>query len=231
MNAMEVGADPHAPLFLRIFTVAPLKERATAQTKTSLRAACRAFRLQLDAEEYGRRSEQIVSRLQGLDEVSGARSVHVFWPMLERREVDLRPLIAWLYAQKKQIVLPVVVAGDASNDERLEHRLFSSEEALVRSRLGIHEPLYAEVAPDDRFDVVIAPALGVDRTGNRLGYGRGHYDRFLNDVRAPIVVPVFQECVVDEIPVETHDVPVDILVTETEVLRTSARNHSQNRAV
>ncbi|HEX7071142.1 MAG TPA: 5-formyltetrahydrofolate cyclo-ligase [Rhodothermales bacterium] len=228
---MEVEADPLALLFLRIFTVLGLDDPVIGPSKQALRASCRAVRQRLAAGEYGRRSERIVLRLQQLEEVTSARTVHVFWPMLDRREVDLRPFIAWLYTLKKQIVLPVVVADETRREEYLEHRLFSGEEALVRSHLGIREPLHSEAVTVDQIDLVVAPALAADRSGNRLGYGRGHYDRFLRDVAAPIVVPLYQECVLEQIPRDAHDVPVDVLVTETEVIRTSARNQSQNGAV
>ena len=135
-------------------------------------------------------------------------------------EVDTRPLIAWLYTHKKQIVLPVVVnAAEAPAEQHLEHRRFSGEDALVRSQLGIHEPVESDLVPLADIDVVVVPALGVDRRGNRLGYGRGHYDRFLSKIRVPTVCPVFRECVQRHIPTEPHDIPVGIVVTEKEVIR------------
>jgi 5-formyltetrahydrofolate cyclo-ligase len=63
-------------------------------------------------------------------------------------------------------------------------------------------------------DVVLVPALAVDGLGNRIGYGKGYYDAFLSEVKSCKIVPLFAKQVVDGIPSEPHDVPVDILVTE-----------------
>lgn len=133
-------------------------------------------------------------------------------------EVDTRPLIAWLYTHKKQIVLPVVL-NETEGVHRLEHRQYSGEDALVRNGWGILQPVKSDTVPVQSIDAVVVPALGVDRQGNRIGYGRGFYDRFLRDLRVPTICPVFGECLIDQIPNETHDVPVQIIVTEREVVR------------
>lgn len=184
----------------------------------------------MDAATYARRSDLIVGRIQALAEVQRAETIHVFWPIHRRREVDVRSLIAWLYTQKKQIVLPVVgprsdtSQKDWSRDEmalHLEHRRFESEDALVRSNWGISEPVGGELVPVEHLDAVIVPALGVDRQGNRLGYGRGYYDQFLRGLSIPTICPIFQQCLEASIPREAHDVPVRVIVTENEVLRVS----------
>lgn len=189
-----------------------------AADKAIRRSELARFRQSLGAEEHARRSERIITRLKELPEVSRARSVHVYWPIAGRNEVDTRPLITWLYTHKKQIVLPVVVTRDV-REARLEHRSYTGEDALVRNRWGIEEPAMTDEVPVDNIDVVIVPALGVDRQGNRIGYGRGYYDRFLAQIDVPTICPVFRECLLDELPVEPHDVPVRIVVTEHEIAR------------
>jgi 5-formyltetrahydrofolate cyclo-ligase len=73
-------------------------------------------------------------------------------------------------------------------------------------------------SPSD-LDAVLIPAAAVDRDGNRLGWGRGFYDRFLASVEGnPLFIAVVfdSDCVV-EVPTEEHDAPVDAILTETEI--------------
>lgn len=70
-------------------------------------------------------------------------------------------------------------------------------------------------------DVVFVPAAAVDRDGNRLGWGKGYYDRFLAtiDPSTPVVAVVFDSDVVVEVPAEPHDISVDVIVTERDIYR------------
>lgn len=191
--------------------------------KEALRRQFRAFRAALSPEAYAARSAALVARAKTLPVLAAARTVHLYWPMTARREVDLRPLVDWLVAQDKQIVLPVVIdftrgPGAAC---RLSHARFSGAEQLQPNRWGVHEPVGAETVPVSALDAVIVPALGAGRNGFRIGYGAGHYDAFLNDVDAPRICLLYAECLLPYVPGEPHDVPMDLFVTEDEVVRAS----------
>jgi 5-formyltetrahydrofolate cyclo-ligase len=79
--------------------------------------------------------------------------------------------------------------------------------ALAAGPLGINEPVGPRLGADAILDVdvVIAPALAVDRHGNRLGRGRGYYDRALAKVTAPIIAIVYDDELLAEVPTEGHD--------------------------
>ena len=66
----------------------------------------------------------------------------------------------------------------------------------------------------DVIDTVIVPALGVDRRGYRIGYGGGYYDALLSTIDAATICPMFGACIVDRLPVEAHDMRVNVTVTE-----------------
>lgn len=72
-------------------------------------------------------------------------------------------------------------------------------------------------------DAVLVPAAAVDRHGNRLGWGKGYYDRFLETVDSEtlVVAVVFDSDVLDEVPIEAHDRAVDFIVTEVDIYRTT----------
>lgn len=185
-------------------------------TKSDWRARFRAYRDGLTDGAYARHSAAIVAHLRALPEVEQARTLHVYWPMVVRREIDLRPLIRALYAAQKQILMPVVVTFDAPATPAtvLQQVRFTGEAHLRQTRWGLHEPMSAETVPLDVLDLVIVPALGADRQGYRLGYGKGYYDRFLHGLTVPVVCPVYAACLVEALPHEAHDRPATLVVTE-----------------
>ena len=187
------------------------------QEKADLRRRFRATRAGFSDAEYAARSAQVVARARTLLELHQAETVHAYWPLVQRREVDIRPLIAWLQASGKQIVLPVV--DSFTGTPRLRHVRFETPEALRPNRWGIDEPTDGKSVPVERIDAVIVPALGAGRNGHRLGFGKGYYDAFLRPLKATTVCPVFAACLIDHAPAETHDAPLDILLTEDEIIR------------
>jgi 5-formyltetrahydrofolate cyclo-ligase len=192
------------------------------ESKAALRATLTAFRNELDEEEYRTRSALITARAATLPELRNARCVHVYWPLTARREVDTRPLIDWLHATNKQIVLPVVLNfGPAGGGPpRLEHRLFVSDDRLRPNPWGVLEPVNEEVIPVADLDAVVVPALGADRGGYRIGHGRGYYDEMLRSMAVPTIALVYAGCLSSRVPREQHDVPVSVIVTESEIIRT-----------
>ncbi len=191
------------------------------QTKQALRERFRSFRAHLSEAEYRERSRAIVARMLTVPELARAETIHVYRPMTARHEVDVRPLIARLAAENKQIVLPVVVTfGRAeAGAPRLRHVRYTDETAFRVNRWGIHEPAGAETVPPEALDLVIVPALGAGRNGYRIGQGLGYYDEFLAGLSVPTLCPVYAECLVEAVPAEPHDVPVSIIVTEREIVR------------
>lgn len=200
---------------------------ADKQTKEALRRSCRAYRRRLSPSEYAARSTAIVARAQALPEIEQAETVHVYWPLVARHEVDTRPLISWLHAKKKQIVLPAVITFSKTPQRRprLAHRRYTGDAVLRVNRWGIHEPASGETVPLDEIDVVVVPALGAGRNGHRIGHGYGFYDELLGQLTAPSVCLVYEHCLVDHVPAGPRDVACSILVTEHAVLRPSASSY------
>ncbi|MDX1419053.1 MAG: 5-formyltetrahydrofolate cyclo-ligase [Rubricoccaceae bacterium] len=186
--------------------------------KARLRAAFRAARLALSDADYAARSALIRDRLLALPEVEAARTVHCYWPLTAKREVDTRPLIAALHARGVRVVLPVVVPPSESSGPTLRHRPFEGEDRLRPSRWGLLEPIGPDAAPH-ALDVVVVPAFGAGRNGHRIGHGAGYYDAFLAETPAFTVCPVYAACLVPHVPAEPHDRPVDVVATEDEEVR------------
>ncbi|NBB84723.1 MAG: 5-formyltetrahydrofolate cyclo-ligase [Bacteroidetes bacterium] len=185
-------------------------------TKAALRQRFRDVRAKLTRAAQARHSSAIVAHALALPVVASADTVHCYWPLLDQGEVDTRPLIRALLDRGVRVVLPVVRRFDTtrSSAPRMMHRVLDGRAALHPNRWRVWEPLAgAEVTPAD-LDVIIAPALGADRRGYRVGYGMGYYDELLHASPACSVCLLYTDTLVPRLPAEAHDAPVDVLVTQ-----------------
>ena len=197
------------------------KTKPRGPTKDSLRGRFREYRTSLSEAEYETRSRAVVENVLELPELRKAHTVHVYWPILEQREVDTRPLIRALRDRGAEIVLPVVLnfRSAAEGTPRLAHVRYPGEEAMRVNRWGIAEPHPSRRVSIDEIEAVIVPALGAGRNGHRIGHGLGYYDEFLAEVAAVKICLVYEACLVDHVPFEPHDVPCDVVVSESSVIR------------
>jgi 5-formyltetrahydrofolate cyclo-ligase len=147
--------------------------------------------------------------------------IHVFQSIAEAKEVDTTPFMQYLRVKHSRvnIVVPVV---DVAHD-MLRHVHVGEDVELVKNRWGIPEPkMPVEYVQPMMIDMVLVPLLGFDMQGNRIGYGKGYYDRFMQLLRPKClkVGLAFELSKVEEgIPAEPHDVPLDFVVTEQHVHR------------
>lgn len=163
-------------------------------------------------------SARIVATAASLPEVRAARKVLGFWSMPDRLEVDVRPLLRTLSESGTTVGLPVVSRDRA--DRFLRFRRFEGEHRLCDGPFGtVHPDEASDAVEPGEGDVVLVPALAVDRQGIRLGWGAGYYDRWLAAHPVVAVCPIFDACLVDSLPTETHDRAVSLIVTERRVLR------------
>ncbi len=182
----------------------------------------RGLRSALPAAACAERSARIVSRLLSLDVIERARAVALFWPMQERHEVDLRALDARLRDRGVRVAYPAV----APHERALAFRFVADPPAMRESTaLGIKEP--SESDPEARpgeLDVVVVPALAVDPSGQRIGYGGGHYDATLPRHAPPAVAVAvaFDLQLLAEVPVTAGDVAVTWVVTDQRTLAASS---------
>ncbi len=205
--------------------------------KLQLRATARAFRRSLSASEHARASRSVLGHLRELREVAGARSVHTFLPAPSLAELNIDPLIDELLDRNVEVIVPLVThfskgmaaesvesatVHGAADTHRLQHCRLTRSAKLRTNRWGIREPVDCEPADISSIDVIIVPALACDRRGFRLGFGYGYYDEFLDRTTATKVCPCYDSLLYDSLPIEEHDRPVDIIVTESSILRPNA---------
>jgi len=126
-------------------------------------------------------------------------------------EIDPRPLISKLIEAGAELALPCI-----REDGGMVYRAYQRGDMLEQKAFGLLEP--NDSVPEVNPTLVITPLLGFDRSGNRLGYGKGHYDRALTKLRENGRVFVcglaFFDQEVESVPAEPHDVALDWVMTE-----------------
>ncbi len=159
-----------------------------------------------------RKSELIAERVFCDPDYIAARTVAVYKSLSSEVGTDL--IIAHALHSGKRVVLPKVF-GDTMDFFEIREG-----EKLQKSSFGVLEPAGEEsrrVSPEE-FDLVLVPGLCFDRGGNRLGFGRGYYDRFLPLTRGKAVGLCFDEqlCTAEVIPTDEYDVKMHKIITEKE---------------
>lgn len=183
-------------------------------TKESIRKKILSLRSNLTEDEAQRRSALIFQNLKKLPIFNSANVIHTYVSS-KKNEVDTIEIIKYLFSIGKRVIVPVV---DKENKTLIHSELKNLSE-LKRSTFGLLEPGVIREVNLDEVDIVIVPAVAVDRKGNRIGFGGGYYDKFLKQINCPKIVLVYEFQVVEEIEPERSDVPVDFIVTENDIIK------------
>jgi 5-formyltetrahydrofolate cyclo-ligase len=193
----------------------PDEEALGVRVKAELRKRLRGLRRASTIDACKARSEKIVAALSARPEIQRARSVALFWPIEEKREVDLRALDTALQSRGVRVCYPTI-----DPETRAMTFRFVSHPPVVEERgMGFSEPSHdSEEATE--LDVVVVPAIAIDERGHRIGYGAGYYDRTLPRFCPPAVAiaVAFDYQLVIEVPATKHDVAVNVVVTDERVI-------------
>lgn len=167
----------------------------------------------LNASERHEKSSSAIQNFWSLPEMKHWSTLFIYVNF--RSELETLELINLCLSQGKRVAVPLV---DASTVSMIPLLIQDPEKDLVSGYYGIPEPdpqKSLRVAPRE-IDAAVIPGSVFDIQGGRLGYGGGYYDRFLvNDApQAKRIGLAFEMQVVEKVPVEPHDQPLDILITE-----------------
>jgi 5-formyltetrahydrofolate cyclo-ligase len=193
------------------------------RVKVEIRKRLRGLRKTTPLSACAERSSRIVDHLDALPAFRAAKAVALFWPIEERHEVDLRILDARLRARGVKVAYPAVLASG--------EMVFGFVDDIASMRphaLGFQEPSLEEKEPPASpasvldLDAIVVPAIAIDPTGQRIGYGAGHYDRALPAyARATTFGVAYDFQLIPEVPAMEGDVPVHWIVTDRRVLEAS----------
>jgi 5-formyltetrahydrofolate cyclo-ligase len=190
---------------LRLLTVASEEE----SQKRALRAEIRERRRIRTSTERSAAAEAITQHLVDLASDLKVRSLSAYLSMTD--EPGTRDFVAWACDQDIRVLLPV-----SREDGLLDWAPYDGRGEEV-DFLGLPTPtsdLLGPIAIND-VDLILIPAAAVDRTGMRMGWGRGYFDKTLGSMEGcpPVYAVIFDDELVDEVPRERHDQPVNGVVT------------------
>ena len=182
--------------------------------KKELRQKYKELRKQLSENEIEEWSLQIANQLIRLD-IWQHSFYHLFLPIESQKEVNTEYILQVLAGKDKNIVLS---KSDFSTRE-MTHFLLTDNTTIKKNAYDIPEPIDGLEVPVSKIDVVFVPLLAFDEKGNRVGYGKGFYDKFLAECKPEILkigVSFFEsEKVISD--VLNTDIQLDLCITPTKV--------------
>ncbi|MEM9826378.1 MAG: 5-formyltetrahydrofolate cyclo-ligase [Planctomycetota bacterium] len=190
--------------------------------KQEIRAAAHAARkTQPNKDEISRR---ITDRVMALDAYQDARCV--MWYVDVRDEARTRHCLPDVVGGDKKIVIPYCVDGE------LELFHLESMDELAIGMYKILEPkdelrrVAEKQVSVSELDLILVPGVGFDRNGGRTGHGKGYYDKLLENAKpgTPLVALAFDCQLFDEIPMQSHDIYMDFVVTQSETFQGRGRS-------
>ena len=185
--------------------------------KALLRKKYKNLRAALSTNDIDEMSLEIANTALTLD-IWDYTNYHIFLTIEDKAEVDTNYLLHILQGRDKTIG----ISKSNFEDSSLEHFLLQENTKFKISKYGIPEPLDGIKLDPNIFDVVFVPVLAYDRKGNRIGYGKGFYDRFLaqcNPTCKFIGVSFFEP--EDEIQSGIYDIPLSMVITPKKIYKPS----------
>lgn len=189
--------------------------------KRDLRNLFKALRSSLSEEERALKSEKILKNLIAQREYIDAQTVFIY--MSCGSEADTHKIIEKMISDGKKIAIPYLEKTQGI----MKPALFTGFSTLVKNSFGIAEPAESalEFIEAEQIDLVITPGLAFDKSGFRLGYGGGYYDRFFAETAAfkekepkKVGIAFIEQISERNLPKSEHDIPVDNIITDRGVL-------------
>jgi 5-formyltetrahydrofolate cyclo-ligase len=196
-----------------------------ATSRAALRKTLRARRRAIQGKARIAAAARVAHQIAAAGWLRPGRRVGLYLAMPE--ELDTTPLLQLARQRRCTIALPRIVAK-----RQCRMRFFDLDGPIRRGAFGIQEPAGTRMRSARAMDIVFVPLVGFDAQGNRIGMGKGFYDRhfahrgLLRHWRRPLLVGVAYDVQqVSALPVAGHDIPLDFIVTESTVLKICRSKH------
>lgn len=174
--------------------------------KKELRKQVRIMKRQFSAAQLKQMSAEVIRKLLSEPEVKRSEVILMYYSLND--EVDTHGVIDTLVSEGKTVLLPVVTA-----DTEMELRKYTGKDDLRGGFFDIMEPVGEVFRDYGKIDVAVIPGMSFDLQGNRLGRGKGYYDRFLpkipNAYKIGLCFP-FQKF--PAIPIDKYDIKMDVVI-------------------
>lgn len=183
--------------------------------KAEIRKKVLKERLSLGEQEYERLSEALLDQFKTLD-FSDVKTIHIFLPITEKKEPNTFLLIEWLNENHSEIKV-IVPKADFETLLMTNHEYLGKND-LLKNRHNILEPQEGS-AHDGEIEMILIPLLAFDKRGYRVGYGKGFYDRFLENINAQKIGLSLSPAIEKIDDVNEHDIHLDFCITPTAIIK------------
>ena len=182
------------------------------ETKKVIRKELLKRRDNLDKEQREQWEDMIFSNLLYQEEYRQAKQILLY--ISYQSEVSTRRILEYCLEQKKKVYCPRVLSLDT-----MEYYEVKGLDDLKEGYRGIFEPVTSQFFPKEEEALMILPLTGFDILGNRLGYGKGYYDRYLKNYSPLRTIGLAFQCQLwnSVLPAEPHDKRLDKIITEKQV--------------
>jgi len=184
-------------------------------TKQEIRNQYLNLRKTLTDAEYNQFSQKLCGIFFSDVDLSTVKTLHIFLPIISKKEPNTWLIIDRLTKEFSSIGVSI----PKMNETALVNFYFEGKDQIKENKWNIPEPEFGKITPTDKIDLVIVPLLAFDFKGNRVGYGKGFYDRFLKECRPDckkIGLSLFEpvEKITD---IDAHDVKLTLCVTPKKI--------------
>ena len=182
-------------------------------TKQNLKRPLHAARIQLPERVVREKSLRIHRHLIHMPAYRVAQRVACYVSV--KNEVDTKTLIRTALGSGKRVGVPITRANGA-----MDFQAIAGLNELRTAHNGLREPVPNPqlVLSPHTLDAILIPGIAFDRLGHRIGSGKGYYDRFLTRTKAIRIGLSYAFQIIDRVPAEPHDVKMDFIVTESEMI-------------
>ena len=183
--------------------------------KGQLRLRLQKCLLAIPSEQRAEKSKKICRNLISTPQFQSASAVMMYLSLPHEADTSEVILCAWQLG--KEVCVPKI---SWQQRHMIPVRINSLETNFSTEVASLRNPITGVPMPLQEIDLVVTPALGFDRKGNRLGRGSSYYDRFFanKELKASKCGFAFAEQLIESVPVTSRDVPVDFLITDEEIM-------------
>lgn len=173
--------------------------------KKELRRAIREQKRAMTEEEIGFRSQRLGEMFLATAAYQNAKTIYGYLPY--NQEVRTVPILQRALDDGKQVAVPKIY-GDT-----MRFLYLTDLSQVEKNAMGIPEPIADEPVAEDETALVLMPGVAFTKTGDRMGYGGGFYDRFLSaEPNHPTIALCYDFQIVESLPTEEFDIPVDLVI-------------------
>ena len=183
------------------------------ESKSKIRKRILNVRNNMSKEDVKKNSNAIMDKITSLDIYKHSKVVFIYMDF--KNEVMTSNLIKRMLSEKKRVVIPYT---DSINTVIIPSEI-TKESDLKQNSFGYFEPKSILPVNIEEIDLVIVPGVVFDKNLNRIGFGKGYYDKILNRLKpsAKKIALAHDFQVLEDIPAEEHDVKMDMIITEKNI--------------